>query len=197
MALPEGQADGSYVVRVHATPDGTKGWVEDARTGGKQAFRELSEIPAIISEFTDLQNTRACFRRLHGWKYQVMDEFVCPTGIAGCTTITPYLELRDDGQLAIHKGYAWDGPSGPTIDTLTFMRGSLVHDALYQLIRLGDIPSDHRRHADRLLRDICRKDGMSPLRAWYVYIAVRLCGRSSATPGTEKPVRIRCSSARR
>ena len=46
-----------------------------------------------------------------------------------------FIEIGTDGLLTIRKGYAWDGPSGPTIDTKDFMRGSLVHDALYQLLR--------------------------------------------------------------
>jgi len=51
----------------------------------------------------------------------------------------PYLKLDGDGQFEFSKGYAWDGPSGSTVDTLNFMRGSLVHDALYQLIRMEKI----------------------------------------------------------
>lgn len=48
-----------------------------------------------------------------------------------------YGVLTVDGDLSIRRGYSWDGPSGPTIDTGTFMRGSLVHDFLYQLLREG------------------------------------------------------------
>jgi len=64
----------------------------------------------------------------------------------------------------------------PTIDTKTFMAGSLAHDALYQLIREGILPPFHRHRADIILRDMCLKDGMSKLRAWYVYRAVRAFG---------------------
>jgi hypothetical protein len=98
-----------------------------------------------------------------------------------------YLSLGNDGILIIKKGYAWDGPSGPTIDTLSFMRGSLVHDALYQLMRMGKILYSHKDHADRLLQKICIDDGMSKVRAWGVYQAVKLFGGSSAKPGSEKP----------
>lgn len=196
MALPEGQSDASFVIRIHDTRGETKGWVEEARSGGKQAFRELREIPQIIATYAAQRSSRACYRKLHRWKYQLMDECVCETGIAECSKTTQFLELSDDGRLEIKNGYAWDGPSGPTIGTSNFMRSSLIHDALYQLIRLGAVPYDHRRHADSLLRKLCREDGMSRFRAWYVYVAVRLFGGSSATPGTEKPVRIRRSPAR-
>jgi hypothetical protein len=86
------------------------------------------------------------------------------------------------GCLLIKEGYAWDGASGPAINTLTFVRGSLVHDALYQLIREGLLPRSYRRAADSLLRDICIEDGMNRIRAWYVYRSVRMFGGSSAKP---------------
>ena len=196
MALPEGQSDASFVVRIHDAAGETKGWVEEARSGGKQAFRGLHEIPQIIAAYAAQRSSRACYRKLHRWKYQLTDDCVCETGITKCAKTTPFLVLHGDGRLEIKRSYAWDGPSGPTIDTSNFMRASLVHDALYQLTRLGAIPYDHRRHADRLLRKLCREDGMSWFRAWYVYAAVRLFGGSSATPGTEKPVRIRRSPPR-
>jgi len=62
------------------------------------------------------------------------------------------------------------------------MRGSLVHDALYQLMREGALPIVYREEADRLLRRICIEDGMSRLRAAWVLRGVRLGGASSAAP---------------
>lgn len=77
-------------------------------------------------------------------------------------------------KLIVKQGYAWDGPSGPTIDTKNFMRGSLVHDALYQLMREGFLEKNvHRSIADRLLYDLVREDGMSWFRAKYMYYAVK------------------------
>ena len=75
--------------------------------------------------------------------------------------------------MTIYKGYAWDGPSGPTIDTKDFMRPSLVHDAFYQLMREGKLGQECRKDADELLKIMCIKDGMPAPRAWYVYRAVR------------------------
>ena len=50
------------------------------------------------------------------------------------------------------------------------MRGPLVHDALYQLMRLEELDyKTDRKYADQLLKKICRGDGMSAFRAWYVY----------------------------
>jgi hypothetical protein len=89
--------------------------------------------------------------------------------------------------LTIKKGYMWDGPSGPTVDTKSFMRGSLVHDALYQLMREKKISLDFKDKADRILQQYCKEDGMNSLRAWYVYRAVKKFGLSSATP---KPIKV-------
>jgi hypothetical protein len=83
----------------------------------------------------------------------------------------------------------WDGPSGPTIDSLTFMRGSLVHDALYQLMRENHLNhSEYREPADRVLQKICKEDGMWSLRAWWVYHGVRLFADPAADPADKKPV---------
>lgn len=92
------------------------------------------------------------------------------------------LEITSTGKLVIRKGYSWDGPSGPSIDTKNFMQGSLIHDALYQLMRERVLPQTARERADQILREVCLQDGMSSFRAWYVYKAVRLGGASSAAP---------------
>ena len=95
---------------------------------------------------------------------------------------TKYISLTQDGVLIVKHGYAWDGPSGPTIATKNFMRGSLVHDALYQLLRMKLLPQNSRQGADSELHRICREDGMSKLRAWYVYRGVRLGAVFAASP---------------
>ena len=44
--------------------------------------------------------------------------------------------------------------------------GSLLHDALYQLMREGLLDHTlHREAADRILQSLCREDGMTALRA--------------------------------
>ena len=86
------------------------------------------------------------------------------------------MSLSATGQLAIAAGYAWDGASGPAINTHTILRGSLVHDALYQLIRLGIVNPEDRQQVDQLLRTLCLEDGMWSFRAWWVYLAVRQFG---------------------
>ncbi|MCK5138479.1 MAG: DUF1353 domain-containing protein, partial [Thermodesulfovibrionia bacterium] len=68
---------------------------------------------------------------------------------------------------------------------------ALVHDSLYQLIREGCINIDYRDHADRLLQEICLRDGMSRVRAWYVYQAVKWFAKSSAIKNFAKSPAIK------
>lgn len=82
-------------------------------------------------------------------------------------------------RIFIEKGYAWDGPSGPTFDTPDFMRGSLIHDVLYQMIREESLTDVYRPEADKVLYQICREDGMPLWRAWYVWMAVRWFGHKA------------------
>ncbi len=68
------------------------------------------------------------------------------------------------------------------------MRGSLVHDGLYQLMRDGLLDHEkYRKDDDDLLRVVCKEDGMSSFRAWYVYRSVRIFGGSSAEPRPREP----------
>lgn len=128
------------------------------------------------------------YKKLDSYKYEVVEDYTIDVNILPKQDIfepnksNPYIKLSSDGKLTIFKGYAWDGPSGPTIDTKNFMRGSLVHDALYQLMRQKKISLEYRDHADRLLQAICKDDGMSSFRANNVYYAVKLFGESSASP---------------
>jgi hypothetical protein len=117
-----------------------------------------------------------------GYKYQLEKDFVTEVEIFGEYIVSPFIELNPNGNLLIRKGYAWDGPSGPTIDTKNFMRGALVHDALYQLMREYGLNRDYRPTADMIMRKFCRKDGMNIVRAWVIWFSVRLFGRDSARP---------------
>jgi hypothetical protein len=100
---------------------------------------------------------------------------------------TPWVELDPDGWLRIRPGYAWDGPSGPTMDTKTAMRGSLVHDVLFQLLRLGHLPPSAFEPANRILQRICLEDGMWSVRANLWYHAVRIFAKPATDPAAESP----------
>ena len=130
-----------------------------------------------------------CIQYNDGYKYQLKQDYVLSVPLKSALRFdSDFLVLETDGRLLIKQGYAWDGPSGPTIDTLSFMRGSLVHDALYQLMREQCL--DHiqdRAAADQLLHDICIADGMWPLRAWWVLKGVAWFGDPCADPARKRP----------
>ena len=123
-------------------------------------------------------------------EYQVKVSIIPENNVPTDKTTKSFIELNTDGVLVIKKGYAWDGPSGPTIDTPSFMRGSLVHDALYQLMRNKLIDKEKwRKKADGDLKRMCVEDGMSRIRAWWVHQAVRCCGDSAASEEMRKEVK--------
>jgi hypothetical protein len=90
--------------------------------------------------------------------------------------LSPRSSSTPAGVLTIKEGYAWDGPSGPTIDTVTGLRASLVHDALYQLIRMKLLDKRSRKTADKLFHRILLADRMAPWRARLWYWGVRIGG---------------------
>ena len=124
-----------------------------------------------------------------GYKYQLQSQYSVELPIKPSEAIvTEYIELTRDGTLTIKHGYCWDGPSGPTYDRRCFMRASLVHDALYQLIREGELENHlYRCAADQVLRDICIEDGMNRVSAALVYYAVRWFAGKAALPSGQNP----------
>jgi hypothetical protein len=131
-----------------------------------------------------------CIRYRSGYKYQLEGDYVVAIPIKPDTAVgNDYIQLSAEGELKLRNSYAWDGPSGPTVDTLNFMRGSLIHDALYQLMREKLLDGrKYRDAADRLLQQMCIEDGMSSTRAWWVYQAVRFGGGPAADPANSKPI---------
>ena len=124
-----------------------------------------------------------------GYKYQLAEDYTTKIAILPSQDIqTEFIDLNLYGILTIKKGYAWDGPSGPTIDTKSFMRGSIIHDALYQLIRQERISMTLRKIADDELKKACLEDGMWSWRAWYAYKAVRSMAFYAANPENQKEV---------
>lgn len=108
-----------------------------------------------------------------GYKYQLCRDYHTTTAIridAGVESM--FIKLDPDGSLTIKAGYAWDGPSGPTIDDRTNMRASISHDAKYQLMREKMIDRLWRNVADHELYQELIDDGMNHIRATLWYLAV-------------------------
>lgn len=123
-----------------------------------------------------------------GFKYQVNREIWFKTKITGHSASWKWLSLTSDGWLYIQSGYCWDGASGPTIDSKSSMRGSLVHDALYQLMRREKIPRDEktRQKVDEELRTWCMKDGMLKCIARVWFWAVQKFAKSASHPDNKR-----------
>ena len=128
------------------------------------------------------------YRKLKRYKYQLMEDYTMSVDIKpeNDILVTDFITLTVAGELTIKKYYAWDGPSGPTIDTKSFMRASLVHDVLYQLMREECLDQTYRSYADKLLRKICLEDGMWRFRALYLYYGLRLFAKRAAKPSPKR-----------
>ena len=121
-----------------------------------------------------------------GYKYQLHETARFLTGISGYVE-TQFIDLRL-GLLTVRAGYAWDGPSGPVIDRRATMRASLVHDALYQLLRHTWLMPSQKDAIDLLFRDMCIEDGVPRWLAVLYYRALRRWGASATDPANKKKI---------
>ena len=164
---------------------------------------EQGMIPETLPEYVSYRD---------GYRYQLAEDYYVLVDIFHYQDIeTESITLSKHGLLCIKRGWACDGPSGPTkiacdIMTIlgciplagkifkwhkkkvldTIMRGAFIHDALYLLLRQGLLPSVSRLFADKELKKACLKDGMSKLRAWYVYRGVRRFAGYASDPKNRK-----------
>lgn len=104
--------------------------------------------------------------------YQDLLPFIVPEKIE----IIGWLKAVGD-ELWIANGYAWDGAStGLPWTPKKWLRPSLVHDALYQLIREGQLPMERRQDADNIFYQLLRENQVNVVLAFAAYLAVRLFG---------------------
>ncbi len=122
--------------------------------------------------------------RKRNWKYDLPESETFQTRIKpGRTLKTDWITLQPDGTLTLEAGYAWDGPSGPAVDTPNSLRGSAIHDALYQLMKLGLLDMKWFDESNREFLRWLKKDGMWYLRRRGWYRAVQLYGEDYMTRG--------------
>ena len=140
------------------------------------------------------------YRKLSGYKYTVADEYRAGVPeLLGVEANQPWFRITG-GEMIVRDGYAWDGASGPTIDTVATLEASLVHDVGYQAIRIGAMLADRRADCDAVLYRLLRRGqhkwaasrstslgralaGMwIETRALYYFAAVRAFGRGSIKP---------------
>ena len=111
------------------------------------------------------------------YKYELLETYSIKTSLRPKNRIgNQYVFIDINGYLVLKKGYRWDGPSGPALDTEDFMRGSLVHDGIYQLIREGFLSFWRKIFADRLMAIVNNQDGMHWFRVGYTWLAVTIFG---------------------
>ena len=124
-----------------------------------------------------------------GYKYQLVRDYQIQTAILPQKEAsTRFADINPDGLLCIQAGYAWDGPSGPVPDIPATMRGSLVHDALYELMRVGGLDRGFKDAADHLLCRLCIEDGLPHFCAQVIYEGVEWFGRRFTESYSEAPI---------
>lgn len=126
-----------------------------------------------------------CYRPIRRYKYQLREDFRYDVGRAfpDGPIQNEFIHLSPEGVLTIRTYYAWDGVSGPVIDTQANLKASLVHDALYQLMREGRLdPAEYREWSDRLFMEMCRKGGVMDLFARLYFKGLTWFGAKNAKP---------------
>jgi len=126
-----------------------------------------------------------------GYKYQLAEDYKIRTSIKPKAAIdTQFIALSAAGALTVKSGYAWDGTSGPVIDTDHNLRASLVHDALYQLMRQKKLSrKQYKDKADKLFKTLCKQDGVRAVRAHVYYLALKKLGNPATDPKNAKEVK--------
>lgn len=109
-------------------------------------------------------------------KYRLDSQYKATTRVEGFSVETAACTLEPTGRLILKRGFTWNGPSGPAVDTPRTMIPSAIHDCLYGLIEAGDLPNDARKDSDKTYREALRNWGVSGLRRGLHFRGVRLFG---------------------
>lgn len=130
------------------------------------------------------------YRKVRLYKYQVCAPVRIDLRVSGHHlwlpprdfNVGPYVTVQG---CVVHvaPGYAWDGTSGPTLDTHMCMVGSLVHDILYQAIRAGTLDPSYRKTADDVMYDLFVAGGLPRPWAWVRWAMCRAFGGYAIKPG--------------
>lgn len=124
-----------------------------------------------------------------GFKYQLAEDYSCQTPIVGERIEDDYFVLEEDGRLLVKKGYPWDGASGPTFDTKSSMRPSMVHDVFCQAMR--DKRLSYEKWQDTVnafFKKQCIEDGMWLWRANLWHSAVEFADAGNPRQGPDREI---------
>jgi len=107
------------------------------------------------------------YSKVKTYKYKLEANYLRETGITGYDFSTRYYTMLDDGTFLVKYGYAWDGSSIPhkgllrilsfwTYDADRYCKeASLLHDALCQAMREGQLGKEWKVIADQLYEKMC------------------------------------------
>ena len=124
-----------------------------------------------------------------GCKYQLAETYIVSTPIIGERVEDDFFTLQEDGTLIVYKGFSWDGASGPTFDTASSMRPSLVHDCFCIAMRNGKLSYEKwQDKVNDLFRDQCIEDGMWRWRANLWHSAVEFADAGNPDQGADREV---------
>lgn len=116
-----------------------------------------------------------------GYKYQIREDirFALPPEFDGIDIATDFITLKNR-ILTVMRGYAYNGASGPTIDTKNSMRPTAFHDAMYQLMCLELLLREFKPLVDELFYELLRQDNMAAPRAFVWKRSVQKLGTGAS-----------------
>ena len=124
-----------------------------------------------------------------GLKYQLAETYIVQTPIIGERIEDDFFTLQEDGTLIINKGFAWDGASGPTFDSRSSMRPSLVHDVFCIAMRDGRLSYEQwQDKVNELFKAQCIEDGMWHWRASLWHSAVEFADAGNPDQGPDREI---------
>ncbi len=116
------------------------------------------------------------YERIHGYKYRLLEQFQWYSEFLKDESFEAPFFQCDKGHCTAFKGYAWDGVSGPAVDTKKTKIPGLKHDISYQAIRLGLIDKKYKSDIDKQFHDDLERGKVSRFIADIYYRGVRWFG---------------------
>jgi hypothetical protein len=112
------------------------------------------------------------------YRYKTLSEYKDYfAALSGVSFVHRYVSCTN-GILKIEENYAWDGATGVIFDSYYLMKASLIHDALYQMMREGLLDrKKYRKVADKIFYSVMKDSKVNPIRRRLLYIGVRLFGK--------------------